>query len=365
MSVVYNIYTTDFLAYISIITYFKEDNLKKFLLYFNILLIICFCLPLIFVKKFEIKETSAEDEKNDINIENKDNENEDKYKYNKYGTIKLLHNDTGEVEEVEIDKYLYGVVSAEMPANYHINALKAQAVVARTYTIYKILNSKHENADICDDSTCCQAWISKSDRFAKWEENMREENWSKIANSVDSTAGSIIVYNNSIINAFFHSNSGGKTEIPLNVWGGSDYPYLQVVETLGEDEYTQYSSEVVMSKEEFKNKILSNYADFQINFNDANAIEVLELTDGGRVKNIKFGNVQMTGVEARNLFGLRSARFSVKLESENIVFSVIGYGHGVGMSQTGADYLAKNGYTYDSIIKHFYSGVEIIDLNSY
>ena len=168
-----------------------------------------------------------------------------------------------------------------------------------------------------------------------------------------------------VINAFFHSNSGGKTEIPLNVWGGSDYPYLQVVETLGEDEYTQYSSEVVMSKEEFKNKILSNYADFHINFNDANAIEVLELTDGGRVKNIKFGNVQMTGVEARNLFGLRSARFSVKLESENIVFSVIGYGHGVGMSQTGADYLAKNGYTYDSIIKHFYSGVEIIDLNSY
>ena len=102
---------------------------------------------------------------------------------------------------------------------------------------------EHENADICDDSKCCQAWISKEDRLAKWSEDERESNWKKIQEAVDSTSGKIITYNGKPINAFFHSNSGGTTEIPINVWGGSDFPYLQVVETSGEDEYSQYYSE--------------------------------------------------------------------------------------------------------------------------
>ncbi len=106
-------------------------------------------------------------------------------------------------------KYLYGVVSAEMPANYQEEALKAQAIVARTYTAYKMYKgSKHENADICDDSTCCQAWISKEDSFAKWNEELREEKWKKINTAVNDTTGKIITYNGEPINAFFHSNSG-------------------------------------------------------------------------------------------------------------------------------------------------------------
>ena len=347
--------------------------MNKILICFLVFLILCFCIPVFFIKKFDVEFTSTLVENNlQIESQNKLKNNilaetqESKYKYNKYATIKLLHSDTNEVEEIELDKYLYGVVSAEMPANFHIEALKAQAVVARTYTIYKIVESKkHENSDICDDATCCQAWISKDDRFAKWDVSMQEENWNKIVDAVDSTAGGIIVYNNTVINAFFHSNSGGTTEIPLNVWGGANYPYLQVVETSGEDEYSQYSSEVVLSKQEFENKMLDNYKDFQINYDDANSFQIIEYTEGKRVKKIKFGNIEMSGVEARNLFGLKSARFNVQIVGEDVVFSVIGYGHGVGMSQTGADYLAQNGYTYDLIINHFYCDVKIIDLNSY
>ena len=141
------------------------------------------------------------------------------YTYNQYGTIKLLHTDTNEVEEVALDTYLCNVVSAEMPVDFEKEALKAQAIVARTYTIYKMNNKKHDNADICDDSTCCQAWISKENRLARWDRD-KEAKWNKIEECVKETQGKIITYNHAPINAFFHSNSGGKTELPVDVWGG-------------------------------------------------------------------------------------------------------------------------------------------------
>ncbi len=162
--------------------------------------------------------------------ENNSKDNEE-YKYNKYSTVKLLHSKTQEVEEISLDNYIANVVSAEMPANFELEALKAQTVVARTYTLYKIANKKHENADICDDYNCCQAWISKEDRMNKWEEKVRETNWNKISQAVKETEGKVIVYEGKPINAFFHSNSGGTTEVPVNVWGGTGYPYLQTVQT--------------------------------------------------------------------------------------------------------------------------------------
>lgn len=286
------------------------------------------------------------------------------YDYKNYSTVKVLHTKTNEIEEIELDKYLYGVVSAEMPASFEEEALKAQAVVARTYTIYKIIHNagKHEGADICDDSSCCQAWISKEDRFSRWDEPDRESNWNKIVNAVEETKGKIITYEGEPINAFFHSNSGGTTEAPVNVWGGTGYPYLQAVQTSGEDAYSQYYSEVILSKEELVQKMTSKYSDFSINFEDEDAIKIIEYTEGERVKTIKIGNKNLSGVEARSLFGLKSANFEVTREDDNFKFSVIGYGHGVGMSQTGADSLAKSGSSYEEIIKHFYTGVEITDI---
>lgn len=340
--------------------------MRKLIVYIVLLILISFLIPIIFTSRFKNnKQTSSVLEENIVqNEEGKSNEETSLYDYKQYSKVKVLHTKTNVVEEINLDEYLYGVVSAEMPASFEKEALKAQSVVARTYTIYKIIHNKgkHNGADICDDSTCCQAWISKEDRLNKWDEKERENYWNKIVNAVDKTKGKIITYNGEPINAFFHSNSGGNTEAPVNVWGGTGYPYLQSVATSGEDSYTQYKSEVNLSKEELVNKMREKYKDFSINFEEADAIQIIEYTEGGRVKTLKIGNKNLSGVEIRSIFTLKSANFEVKIEKDTISFLVIGYGHGVGMSQTGADSLAKQGKNFEEIINHFYTGVIIQDL---
>lgn len=342
--------------------------MKKLFFYIMVLIIIIFLMPILLTKEFaqtiEINSNETLNNENDENNIDISNNGDSEYTYSNYGTIRLLHSKTGEIEEKNIDEYLLGVVSAEMPATYEQEALKAQAVVARTYTVYMIKNSssKHGEADICDDSGCCQAWISKEDRLARWDEDKREENWAKIEKAVYETQGKIITYNGEAIDAFFHSNSGGKTENVSTVWGGADLPYLQTVETSGEDAYSQYFSEVSLFKEEFENKIKQKHADFQIDYNEQECIKVMEYTTGDRVKTIKIGNLNLSGVEVRTLLGLKSANFEVNIDGDNITFTVKGYGHGVGMSQTGANTLAQEGKLYDEIIKHFYTGVEINNL---
>lgn len=344
--------------------------MKKALVYFFSFIFVCFILPAICTQTIRVensnltpKENVDESGENTKNEEEKveENPNISSYDYNEYNTIKLLHTESSEIEEIGLDEYLYGVVSAEMPAEYEIEALKAQAIVARTYTIYQMQNSKakHERADICDSYSCCQAWISKEKRLEKWEETQREANWEKIIQAVNETAGKIITYEGKIINAFFHSNSGGMTEASVNIWGEIEYPYLQSVETSGEEAYLQYSSEVSISKEELVNKIKENYEKFEIDWNASDAIQIQEYTNSGRVKTIKFGNISIAGTEARTILGLKSTNFVVDYQDDKIIFSVKGYGHGVGMSQTGADSMAKQGSGYEEIIKHFYTGVEI------
>ena len=333
--------------------------MKKIFIYFVLIIFVCFAIPIIFTTNFfsEKKEEKSKESNNKNTIESN-------YDYKKYNKIKLLHVDSKKIEEIDLDEYLYGVVSAEMPASFEEEALKAQAVVARTYTIYKIVNNdgKHKNADICDDSTCCQAWISKEDRLSKWKEEERDENWNKIVNAVNITQGKIITYNGEPINAFFHSNSGGETEAPIDVWGGSGYPYLQSVETSGEDAYSQYSSEASFTEKEFTTKIKEIHSNFKIDFDKKDCIKVEEYTDGNRVKKIKIGNLELSGVEVRNIFGLRSANFEVNIKENKVFFKVTGYGHGVGMSQTGADSMAKQGSNYKEIIKHFYTDVKIVNM---
>ena len=334
--------------------------MKKILIYLLILIFICFSIPIIFTSEFS-KRTFSEEISENNKVENKDKVSESTYDYKKYKTIKLLHKDSEKIEEVALDEYLYGVVSAEMPASFEKEALKAQAVVARTYTIYKIVNNdgKHKDADICDDSTCCQAWISKENRLSKWKEEERNSNWSKIVEAVNDTQGKIITYEGKPINAFFHSNSGGTTEAPINVWGGSGYPYLQSVSTSGEDAYSQYNSEAEFTKKELEEKIKKEHSNFKIDYKKEECIKVEEYTEGNRVKTVKIGNLELSGVEVRNIFGLKSANFEISIKDDKIKFQVIGYGHGVGMSQTGADSLAKEGKNYEDIIHHFYTGVEI------
>lgn len=344
--------------------------MKKILIYFLGFMIIFFIIPVICTTTpKKIQETVSEVNaitQNNIEGTKSEETKQVSYDYTKYKTIKLLHTENQEIEEINIDEYLYGVVASEMPASFELEALKAQSIVARTYTIYQIINNsgKHENSDICDDFSCCQAWISKEERFSKWNEDQRESNWSKILEAVNSTSGKIITYEGLPINAFFHSNSGGVTESSLNIWGGIDYPYLKSVETNGEEGYTQYDSEVTYSKEELLNKLKEKYQDCEIDYTQENSIQIIEYTTSGRVKTIKFGNKEIAGTEARSILGLKSTNFTFSINEENIIFSVTGYGHGVGMSQTGADSLAKSGSNCEEIIKHFYTNVEIIEVNS-
>ena len=329
--------------------------MRKIFMFILCIIILIFLIPLIFTNK-RIQNVFSNHEEKEIEVID--------YDYSKYKNIKLLHQDTNQIEEINLDEYIINVVSAEMPVDYELEALKAQAIVARTYTIYKITTSrKHENADICDKSTCCQAWISKEDRFKRWDEDKRISNWNKIVKTVNETAGKIITYEGKPINAFFHANSGGKTQIPFYVWGGTGYPYLQVVATNGEENYSQYSSQAKFTKEEFIEKVKKEHEDFEIDFEKENCIQIIERDDSNRVATVKIGNLNLSGVETRTLLGLRSANFTIEINNNEIIFKVIGYGHGVGMSQTGADALAKQGKNYEEIIKHFYAGVEIIEMN--
>lgn len=204
--------------------------MKKICLYVIFLVILTFVIPVFFTRiSIENVALAKNEDIQDITLEKPETQeiqNTVKYDYKEYNTIKLLHTKTGSIEEIGLDEYLYGVVSAEMPVDFEIEALKSQAIVARTYTIYKIMQnqSKHGEAHICDNSTCCQAWISKENRFARWENDKCEENWNKIVSAVNDTKGQIITYEGLPINAFFHSNSGGATEAPIDVWGGNRLP---------------------------------------------------------------------------------------------------------------------------------------------
>ncbi len=325
--------------------------MKKILFYFFFIIILIFTMPILFTNQFKTEEVSSEETEEII---------EEKFDYGKYSNIRLLHTDSGTIENVDLDTYLYGVVASEMPASFELEALKAQAVVARTYTIYQIKNGgKHEPvADVCDSSLCCQAWISKENRFARWEENLREEYWNKIVRAVNETKGKFVLYNGEPINALFHSNSGGKTELSVNVWGGN-FPYFQTVETSGEEAYSSYNSEVEISKDELIKRMLEKYSNFKIDFKEDNCIQILNFTDGDRVQKIKIGNMEISGVDARKIFELKSAKFNFQILENSIKFTVLGYGHGVGLSQCGSDSMAKQGKKYDEIIKHYYKDVEI------
>ena len=261
--------------------------MRKIVLYILLMIGICFIIPIFFTTKFKAKDVYNEDiEPVLLDIE--------KYSYTDFAKIRLLHKDTNEIEEKDLDEYIAEVVSAEIPADYDIEAIKAQSISARTYTIYKIIHgSKHENADICDKADCCQAWLSKDNRIAKWGDDGIVK-WNKIVEAGNATIGEVATYEGQVINAFFHSNSGGTTETVSNVWGGTDLPYLQAVETSGEDAYSQYSSEVTVTQDELITKLREKYSDIDIDFSNEESIKIIEYTEGKRVKTVRFGNKEIS-----------------------------------------------------------------------
>lgn len=268
------------------------------------------------------------------------------------------------ITEEKLEEYLVGVVAAEMPPSFDLEALKAQAVAARTYALGRVEGyygsaESHFGADICTDPGHCQAWISK-ERFL--EVYGTEEDWEKIEQAVNETRNVVVTYGNILINPLYHSNSGGMTEDAQEVWAISEsVPYLQSVQSPDESSYPDYEKIQLYSWDEIKKKVKTRYPNAE--FPKTIDMEIEDYTVSGRVASIRVGSVTMTGTEFRELFGLRSTNISLNFPSpESVEITTIGYGHGVGMSQCGADALAKEGYSYVDILKHYYSGVEVEEI---
>ncbi|MBQ3404399.1 MAG: stage II sporulation protein D [Oscillospiraceae bacterium] len=271
--------------------------------------------------------------------------------------IKLL--DKGQVKTLCLDEYLIGVVAAEMPADFDIEALKAQAVAARTYTMYKLFaepSASHPEADVCSDIKCCKAYSTGDTLKAKWGTSY-ENNLKKITDAVRSTDGQYLKYEGEPILAVFHSCSAGTTERSENVWSRA-LPYLVCVDTPEtEADVPGYSTTVTVLKSDYMDSIRERFPD--VDFSRYPLIGEISLTEGGRVDGVVTGGVSVSGTLMRSIFELRSAAFEMEEHGDDVVFHVSGYGHGVGMSQYGANVLAHSGSNYIEILSWYYPGTAL------
>ena len=258
-------------------------------------------------------------------------------------------------------QYLKEVVSAEMPADFEIEALKAQAVAARSYlesrqNAYRVSGAppEHKGADICTDSTHCKAWIPEAKRRELWGKDA-DKNWDKISKAVEETQGETITYNDEVISAVFHSTSSGKTENSKDVWGG-DKPYLVSVDSPGDLESPKYASQNEFTLTDFKRIATENIED--VDFNKG-IVSDIKRSDAGGITEVTVGGVKIHGTKLRSIYGLRSTNCEINVTGDKVTFDVKGYGHGVGMSQYGANYMAKEGKSYKEILTTYYQGTEV------
>ncbi len=267
--------------------------------------------------------------------------------------------------EMDLEEYIKSVVASEMPGEFEEEALKAQAVAARTYAMSRMMlygkngHPDHPQAPLCD-GVHCQVYISyealKDIKSSEWILKY----WGKISQAVESTRGQVMTYDGKLVDQpLFHSTSGGKTENSEDVFTTA-VPYLRSVESPFEQEAPYFKDSVMMSLNEFKSQITSKYKNFSIDLSNVeDSVKVLDHSSGGRVSRIQVGNLILSGRDVREMLGLRSANFTIESDNNQIVFNTIGYGHGVGMSQWGANGMAGNGADYVKILKHFYQGIEI------
>lgn len=273
------------------------------------------------------------------------------------GAVNISLETDGEIVQIPLEEYLVGVVLSEMPATFEMEALKAQAVAARTFSLKQLNNGKHEHFNLCSSSTCCQAWTSETAVKNKFGTSF-DQYWSKAASAVAETSGEAVYYENKLIDAVYFSCSGGMTEDAVAVWG-NDVPYLRGVSSPGEEASSAYTSEVVVSFERFKQIMMTANEKITLTGNPSGWFGEIERTEGNGIKSMEIGNCSISGLEMRKLFGLKSTNFEIAVSEEGVTFSVWGYGHRVGMSQYGANAMAKAGKSYKEILRHYYSGVEI------
>lgn len=265
-------------------------------------------------------------------------------------TIPVLNSD-GEVVTADLEEYLVGVVLAEMPAAFEEDALKAQAVVARTYALRRYeTGNKHEGGAVCQDPACCQAY---KDPAAYLANGGSQANLDKITQAVYGTAGQVLTYEDKLIEATYFSCSGGTTEDALAVWG-KDVPYLQSTSSPGEEEAAHYTDTEIFSPDD-----LALLLDFTPAGDPKEWFGTVTYTTGGGVDTMEICGHSYKGTELRTLLGLRSTDFTVNVTDEGIVIVTHGYGHRVGMSQYGADAMAVAGSTYEEILAHYYQGTTL------
>ena len=272
--------------------------------------------------------------------------------------LRVLNGD--QVEEMDLGTYLVGVVRAEMPASFEPEALKAQAVAARTYTLYKIRTGGNHgaDADICTDSTCCQAYIAEDRARENWGEDA-DINEAKIEQAVHDTDGEAILYGGAPILAVFHSSSAGQTRAAGEVWV-SNLPYLQAVSSPEQgDAIPNYYSRAEFTAASFREKVLAALPEADLSGDMDSWLQNAVTDAAGSVETVEVGGVTVKGSTLRSILGLRSACFEWEAEEDVLVFYVTGFGHGVGMSQYGANQMAADGADYKEILTHYYTGVTV------
>ena len=256
-----------------------------------------------------------------------------------------IYRSNGSIINLNMTDYLIGVVSSEMPASFNLEALKAQSVLARTYA----LKAKQTGKKLTD-TVSTQSYIDIDQMKNKWE-NSFNTYYNKIKNAVENTNGEYLNYNGNYIEALYHSTNNGKTESSLDVFGNY-YPYLISVSSEYDKNASGYLRTINMPLDTISNKL-------GLNLNNDSVISILSYTDGGNIKEININGNNFSGKKVRELLGLRSADFDISISDNNANITTRGYGHGVGMSQYGANGMANAGYSYKDILSHYYPGTTL------
>ena len=275
--------------------------------------------------------------------------------------VLLTVQDGETVESMALDQYLRGVVRGEMPASFELEALKAQAAAERTYVYYQLAAGRkeaHPDADVCTDPGCCSAWLSEEAAREKWGEDF--DGWeSRIEEAVAATDGQTALYDGQPILAVFHSSSAGKTAEAGDVWSG-DVPYLRSVDSPeGEETVPNYYSAAEFTAAEAKTLLAQAHPELTFSGGPDKWFGAAERDDSGRVSTVEVCGAPLRGVEVRRIFSLRSACFTIDAAADRVTFRVTGYGHGVGMSQYGANELARQGKTWQEILMWYYADITV------
>ena len=277
--------------------------------------------------------------------------------------FKILDTATGKVNVVPLRDFVRGAVAAEMPAGFHAEALKAQAVAAHTFALHNhLVQQAHpdpalKGADFAANPSGMEVYITEK-TAKKFYGEQGDLYWAKICDAADSVVTYILEYEDEPIVAAYHAISAGKTEDAANVWQGSA-PYLQAAESPGDLLAPHYETTAVFTQEQVKTKLKAAYPQINLSGEAKNWFGKEERSESGYITSISVGGVELHGKDIRTVFGLRSHNINIRCLNDRFSFTVYGYGHGIGLSQYGADFMARQGATFDEILSNYYTGVAL------